>query len=116
MAEPPSSEPLSIERRPERRKRVLLGGIIAYAGGKHSLHCTIHDISDTGARVVVRGQKVPSDFYLIHVRDRLAYEAKVVWNEGTEVGVTFKRTFRLADIGDPALSYLVKLWLAQAAR
>lgn len=110
MAQPPGSEPPPTERRPKRRSRTSLPGIISNADGKNSFNCSIRDISDTGARVLVRGQHIPSDFYLIHVRDRVVYDAKVVWSSGKEVGVSIKNTFRLADKRDPAHTFLTRLW------
>ena len=116
MTLPPSSEPTSIERRPVRRRRVLLGGIVSYAQGEQSFECTIRDITDAGARLLTRDRQFPVDFFLINVRDRVAHNARVIWSKGPEVGVTFHNTFRLADITDPALSYLADLWLARAPR
>ena len=57
MTQPPGSVPPPIERRPKRRNRVLLGGIISFADGAHSFNCSIRDITDTGARVVAAGKK-----------------------------------------------------------
>jgi hypothetical protein len=116
MTKRPGSEPPKIERAPKRRNRVLLGGVISYADGKHSFSCTIRDITDKGARVGVRGQQFPPNFYLINIRDRLVYDAKVIWNRGTDVGVSFQNSFRLAEIVDPALGYLRSLWLGHAGR
>lgn len=103
------------ERRPKPRKRVLLTGIIAYANGAHSFHCTIRNLSESGARLAVGSQaQFPSDFYLINIRDRVAYDAKLAWNKGSEIGVTFKSTLPLAGITDPALAFLKQLWLTKA--
>jgi hypothetical protein len=115
MANAPMSSTSSMERRPKRRRRVLLGGIVAFADGSHSFNCIIRDVSETGARVFPRGQQVPSDFYLIHIRDRVVYEAKIVWKSGKEVGVAFKKSFRLADIVDPAKHFLTRIWFAQVS-
>ncbi|HKQ11620.1 MAG TPA: PilZ domain-containing protein [Rhizomicrobium sp.] len=107
--------PPPAERRPKGRKRVLLTGIIAYANGAHSFHCTIRNLSETGARLAVgNNAQFPSDFYLINIRDRIAYNAKLVWNRGTEIGVTFENTLPLAGITDPALAFLKQLWLTKA--
>src|SRR6185369_6906705 len=103
-----------LERRPKRRKRVLLGGIVVSADGSHSFNCSIRDVSETGGRILLNGQQVPSQFYLIEVRDRVAHEAKVIWENEKEVGVSFENTFRLADITDPAKYFLSQLWFAQA--
>ena len=103
------------ERRPKTRKRVLLTGIIAYDDGAHSFHCTIRNLSESGARLAITGSMLfPPDFYLINIRDRVAYDANLVWNKGTEVGVTFKATLPLASITDPRLAFLKRLWLTKA--
>lgn len=110
-----NSPPPIAERRPKARKRVLLTGIIAYANGAHSFHCTIRNLSETGARLAVGGNAhFPSDFYLINIRDRVAYEVKLVWNRGAEIGVTFKSTIPLGGITDPTLAFLKQLWLTKA--
>ena len=49
-----------------------------------------------------------------NIRDRIAYEAKVVWNKGSEIGVTFKLAMPLAGITDPTLAFLKQLWLTKA--
>lgn len=116
MAQVPPSTPFIREQRPARRKRVLLGGIVSYADGKYSTHCTIRDITETGARIVVRGQLIPTEFYLVNTRERQVHEAKVIWRRGTELGLSFRKSFRIADITDPKLGYLTHLWMAHAAR
>jgi hypothetical protein len=110
-----NSPPPVAERRPKSRKRVLLTGIIAYGNGAHSFHCTFRNLSETGARLTVgHNAQFPSDFYLINIRDRVAYDAKLVWNRGGEIGITFKHTIPLAGIADPALAFLKQLWLTKA--
>jgi len=106
-----------IERRPRLRKRSLLGALITYADGKFSFDCTIHDLSETGARITLpKNIQMPSRFYLINIRDRQACDAKIVWHKGSEAGVEFVRSFGLAEVSDPALNYLKRLWLERATR
>ena len=105
------------ERRPKNRKSVLLTGVIALAGGERSFDCTFRDLSATGARLAVgKNVQLPPDFYLINIRDRCVYEAKLVRTEGTEAGVTFQKAVPLADLSDPKLAFLKRLWMAKAAR
>jgi hypothetical protein len=105
------------ERRPKSRRQVLLTGIIASLAGDSSLDCTIRDLSETGARVVAaKGAQVPSHFYLINIRDRVAYEARLVRSEGPEAGVLFKKTMPLSGLTDPALSFLKRMWMSKATR
>jgi hypothetical protein len=112
-----SNSPPIAERRPKQRKRVLLTGIVTYANGAHSFNCTMRDLSETGARIAVgESAQFPSDFYLINIRDRIAYKATPVWNNGSEIGVAFKAAIPLSAITDPALNYLKKLYLAKTAR
>jgi hypothetical protein len=107
-----SSSP--VERRPKLRKRVLLMGIVVYANGRYSFDCTFRNLSETGARVAVgKNTQFPSEFYLINIRDRVAYEAKVIWNGGSEVGVTFKKILPMSEI-DSTLGFLKQLWLSKA--
>lgn len=104
-------------RRPANRKPVLLTGIIAFDGGQRSFDCTIRDLSESGAKVIAaKGAQFPPQFYLINIRDRVAYEAKVARGDGLEAGVVFQKTLPLSGISDPALGFLKRMWMAKAAR
>ena len=107
--------PPPAERRPGPRTRVLLSGIVSYGDGAYSFDCAFRNLSASGARVAMgKNIQFPLEFFLINLRDRVAYDSKVVWNKGGEVGVVFKATIALSAITDPALAYLKKLWLAKA--
>ena len=95
---------------------MLLSGVVAYGDGAFSFDCAFRNLSATGARVVMgKNTQFPSQFFLINIRDRVAYDCNVVWNKGNEVGVAFKATVALSAVTDPGLAYLKKLWLAKAA-
>ena len=111
----PPKEDAKASRRP--RKPVLLTGILAYTNGTHSLDCTFRDLSETGARIAIKKSvQLPSGFYLINIRDRVAYDCQAVWNKGSDVGVAFKKILPLADITDSKLGFLKRLWLSRATR
>ena len=105
------------ERRPQRRKRVLLGGIVSYSGGVFSLNCTIRDLSESGARIVFSSnQPLPTEIFFINIRDGVVHEAEVVWHKGKAAGIKFLSTLPLHEINDPKLTYLKDLWHAHATR
>ena len=107
--------PPPAERRRAPPRRVLLSGLVTYGDGAYSFDCTIRSLSKTGARVTSKQMQLPAGFFLINIRDRVAYDCAVVWSKGGEVGVTFKATVSLSALTDPALAYLKQLWLAKAA-
>jgi hypothetical protein len=116
MTTPNGSGPPPAERRPKKRQRVLLSGIITYEDGAYSFDCSFRNLSETGARLAVaKNAQFPTEFFLINIRDRVAYDCRLVWNKGGEVGVTFKAVVPLSAITDPALAYLKRWWLAKAA-
>ena len=106
------------ERRPnKRRARTLLGGIVSHLDGSRSFNCVIRDLSEEGARIAfLKNQYFPSKIYLINVRDRLAYDAEVVWNNGAQAGLKFKMVHRLPNHNGPALSHLSRLCLSREGR
>lgn len=109
--------PPTPERRPQRRRRVLLGGLIAFLEGAQHFDCTIRDVTNAGARISLpRNQPIPSTVYLINMRDRTAHEAGVAWNSGKEAGLSFLKSYPLNEITDPKLSFLKQLWHARAMR
>jgi hypothetical protein len=113
----PPELPPAADRRPERRRRTLLGGRVTFNDGAHVFDCTIRDLSKSGARITVPGQQpIASHVYLINIRDRVVYDAVVVWNRGGHAGLSFQKTLQLAELTDKHLDYLKRLWLERAMR
>jgi hypothetical protein len=80
------------ERRPDRRTRSLLGGVVVYAEGQRSFHCTIRNITAKGARIAFAdGHAPPSSFHLVNLRDQMVHQAHIVWASATEAGVALER-------------------------
>lgn len=88
---PPAREVPEVDPRGTQRKRTLLKGIVSYGQNcAFTVDCVIADISEAGARVQIQqGPPVPSDVYLVHLRERAAYEAKVAWRRNDNVGLKF---------------------------
>jgi len=105
------------ERRPVPRQRVLLSGLIVYRNGAITCDCTFRSLSTTGARIAVAQlSQFPTHFYVINVRDGVAYDARVVWSKGLEMGIKFEAGLSLSAKPDFMLRRLKELWLAKAHR
>lgn len=112
-----AAETADSENRQKRRKQTLASALLTVPPGATAIDCTIRDISDTGARVsMAKVGALPDSFFLINIRDRIAYEVTLAWRNETEGGLHFTRVMPLNDIQDPALGFLKKLWLARATR
>jgi hypothetical protein len=99
------------------RRRMLLGGVISFGDGTVTYDCAIRNASAKGAKITCKkADQLPAEFYLINVRDRLIYKAKLVWRTGHDVGLKFKETMRFSEITDPSLSHLADLWMSRAVR
>ena len=113
----PPELPPPADRRPGRRRRVLLGGRVTFHEGAQVFDCSIRDLTEGGARITVHAnQIIPTHVYLINLRDRLVYECVVVWHKSGEAGVQFVKTLQVGDITNPSLTYLKRLWVERAAR
>jgi hypothetical protein len=70
----------------------LLPGLIVFGNEVYTYDCIIRGLSSKGARIVVAQKiQIPERFYLINIRDGVAYDAYVVW-----------RNRLRAPFGDPA--------------
>ena len=108
------SKPLAppvAERRPNSRRRALLGGVIVHSGGRFSFPCTIRNVSGTGARIAFKkGQMMPTEFFLVDTWAGQGHRARIIWVTATEAGVSFDGGFDMNGITDPALGYLKRFW------
>jgi hypothetical protein len=103
--------------RQQRRQRALLGGVVTFADGAHSFRCTIRNFSADGARITLPDDRLlPPRLYLINLNERAAYEALTVWKRDGEAGVALLDRLPLAELSDPKLSYLDKLWQGSMPR
>ena len=93
------------ERRTEDRQRVLKGGKVFYNNYAISVDCMIRDESAKGMHIKVDPNFVlPSHFSLLNRKDGTLADARVVWKDGSELGIEFStemkdvRNFAKADI------------------
>ena len=91
-------------RRQSERRKVLWGSRLASMGGDHYMRCTTKDISSAGARISIEDQQFQeSDAYFLDLRNRFAYEARVVWKRPPELGLQFIRGYRFDEVPSEAL-------------
>ena len=77
-----------VETRIAPRHRVKKPAEIDHGGDK--IHCTIRDLSITGAALEISNPtKIPATFTLIVPEDRLKLSCRVVWRRGFRLGVAF---------------------------
>jgi hypothetical protein len=92
---PPAPAPARVvpelDLRNTPRKRTLFKGLLSYGQNcAFTIDCVIADISDAGARVQIQpGPSVPTDVFLVHLRERAAYEATVAWRRNNNLGLKF---------------------------
>jgi hypothetical protein len=84
------------ESRNNQRHRVLKAGKIVFNGGASVLDCTVRNVSETGAcLVVVNAVAVPAEFDLL--LDGASRSCEAVWRKPNRVGVEFRHTAHSAD-------------------
>lgn len=92
------------------RRRTLTGGKIVSGNGAYTYDCTIREISLSGARIGIAGATViPKAFFLIDQKRGTAFEAELIWRNGTQAGVRFHAAHDLATLSDPHLTFLRRL-------
>lgn len=80
----------SKDKRKATRKAVGSGAWIRLDGGFALISCRVVDLSHTGVRVVVGGNKsVSGTFTLLMTRDAKGCRARVKWQRGSEIGAEF---------------------------
>jgi hypothetical protein len=90
------------ERRRSERRRVLFGSWLITPDGAICVKCQTRDVSPEGARIFVSGQtRLPKSLYFVNLYDRLAYEAITVWQRSPEIGLSFRRAYRLDELSAP---------------
>lgn len=74
---------------------MLKAGILLATNHLMSFKCTVRDISDTGARLLVEDPVgIPEHFELVIELDGLRADCKVVRRKGNELGVQFTAPVR----------------------
>jgi hypothetical protein len=77
------------ENRGEIRRRTLKSGKIVFNGGASVIDCTIRDLSQSGARLLVESVLGIPDQFTLEAMGREPLACTVVWRLASSVGVSF---------------------------
>ncbi len=78
------------ERRRNLRRRVLKEGKIVFADALCLMDCTIRDMSDGGAKLMVSNTlAIPPSFQLYEKSSGKLYPATIAWRQCNAIGITF---------------------------
>jgi hypothetical protein len=117
--EPANDTPYTLrgeDQRAEPRWRVLLSALVVRHDFSLSYRCGIRDISPRGARLKVpAGVLIPSEFYLINIRDGEAFEAHTCWRHYPQVGVSVGNGMDLKQPFNVLARRLRSLWVPVAS-
>jgi hypothetical protein len=99
------------QARPPRNPACLFGKLV-YGDGVFTLDCTVRDISEGGAKIIISEQQgLPPDIILIVVKHRVAYQAKVMWLKFPARGIKFLKSYALDATLPTELKFLRQLWV-----
>ena len=106
-----SSAPRPIERRRSQRQRALLTGKLATEGASITIDCVIRNLSDSGALVETSSPHlIPKELHLVHVREGVAWDAKVIWRRGNRLGLELQGRHDLRETTERQLKALRLVW------
>ena len=96
------------ERRAVPRRKVHWGARIASIDGGRYMRCVTRDFSSAGARVDLEGNQVlDAMVWLLDLQHRLAYESRIAWRSGSEIGLHFLRCYRFDELPSRALRDMI---------
>lgn len=79
------------DKRKVPRRRVLKEGKIVFADAMRVIDCTIRDMSEAGARLLIANTVgVPETFLLYERSAEALHPARVVWRQSNALGVEFE--------------------------
>jgi hypothetical protein len=86
-----ASVTLRLEKRLAPRRNTIIPAVLIYNGGRGRTECFIRNLSDSGAKLEVKGSvaSIPNTFDLIAPGHR-PHPCRVVWRTLKELGVQFQ--------------------------
>lgn len=99
------------ERRRSLRQRALLSAKVADTDARQTIDCVIRNFSDDGVLIETESVlAVPNAFHLLHVRDGMVWDARVMWRRGRLLGLEITEKRDIRDAADRQLLALRRIW------
>ena len=99
------------ERRAQKRRRVLLQGKIVYPHNSFSADCTIRDLSDGGARILISPEAIAPEPFLIVVKNAVVHQSSTVWQKDNQAGLRFDGSVSLSGETPLHLRNIQRIWV-----
>jgi len=81
---------ITAEQRKATRTRVLRGGVISFHHLGAVFECTVRNLSDAGACLMVESPVgIPNEFDLVLDREKRPRRCHVAWRSANKIGVEF---------------------------
>ncbi|WEJ32532.1 PilZ domain-containing protein [Devosia sp. SD17-2] len=77
------------ERRKSFRRRTLKGGKIVINSGYSTFDCSVRNLSDEGAKLIIAGIIGIPDHFDLEMDDGKRLSCEVIWRTEAELGVKF---------------------------
>lgn len=77
------------ERRRHHRNRTLKGGRIVTNDGHSTFDCTVRNLSEEGAKLIVASIIGLPQRFRLSLLDGRNFECEIIWHTETELGVRF---------------------------
>jgi hypothetical protein len=101
------------EQRKRRRRRVLFSGFIYVPETDSPFNCSIKDVSETGAKIVIKTDVlIPGTFQLVNATNQTAFEVQCVRRSGRELALKILRSISLTEAASSEAQELKRLLVA----
>jgi hypothetical protein len=105
------------ERRRTPRHRALLAGKLANDDARLTIDCVIRNLSADGALIETSSpQMIPNELHLVHIREGVAWDARVIWRRGNQAGLQLLERHDLRQTTEVQLRALRLVWSHMSGR
>ena len=104
------------EFRTLRRRRALLSAVGVSLDGALTDECALRNVSARGGKITFLGAELPNRFYLINVKEQVAYDATTAWKRDGEAGLKWNNIISLSETAEGKFAHLRKILMERVPR